>query len=282
MVKTTKRRFTKFIEGTNFFIWPGTETLADVTFLICPLRTLQIRIWNISKFNFLNILKNINKSCTIYCMWQSRNSHHHSIAWGIVLKVVGRDRRKLCIEARASMAVPSTTSMTVNPATFWSNGAAWTATAPPILWPTKIMESSGAALSITLATSLSIRELEKKRNLRLDVSFFSKMYYFSYSAKVPTSKSSSLVVWESPWPLKSIAITLQTTIVIIDFWKASKKLKYRLSMSAFTCRHKKAGLFFVIPWILPMLKLRTLRRGVKQAKDLPILWYRCEKCYHPV
>lgn len=61
------------------------------------------------------------------------NTNHHSIACGIESKPFGRDLRKLCIEAKASIAVPSTTSITVTPAKFVSNGAARTATAPPML-----------------------------------------------------------------------------------------------------------------------------------------------------
>ena len=51
----------------------------------------------------------------------------------MVLKLDGRDLKKLCIEANASIAVPSTTSITPNPYKFEINGAALTATAPPIL-----------------------------------------------------------------------------------------------------------------------------------------------------
>lgn len=51
----------------------------------------------------------------------------------MVLKLDGRDLKKLCIEANASIAVPSTTSMTPNPNKFGISGAALTAIAPPIL-----------------------------------------------------------------------------------------------------------------------------------------------------
>lgn len=82
------------------------------------------------------------------------NTNHHSIAWDIVLKLDGRDLKKLCIEANASIAVPSTTSITPNPYKFGINGAAFTATAPPILWPTRIIGAPSAIASIIAATSL--------------------------------------------------------------------------------------------------------------------------------
>lgn len=72
----------------------------------------------------------------------------------MVLKLDGRDLKKLCIEANASIAVPSTTSITPSPYRFGISGAALTATAPPILWPTRIIGASCAIASIIAATSL--------------------------------------------------------------------------------------------------------------------------------
>lgn len=72
-----------------------------------------------------------------------------------MLKLDGRDLKKLCIEANASIAVPSTTSITPNPYKFGINGAAFTATAPPMLWPTRTIGVSCATASIIAATSLS-------------------------------------------------------------------------------------------------------------------------------
>lgn len=71
-----------------------------------------------------------------------------------MLKLDGRDLKKLCIEVNASIAVPSTTSITPNPYKFGINGAAFTATAPPMLWPTRTIGVSLATASIIAATSL--------------------------------------------------------------------------------------------------------------------------------
>lgn len=87
---------------THLIIWPGIETLALSTFRTCPLRM------------------------------------HHSMAFGILWKYFGRERKKLCMLAKASMAVPSTTSMTVMPIRLGASAiwAKWTAIAPPIECPT--------------------------------------------------------------------------------------------------------------------------------------------------
>lgn len=51
----------------------------------------------------------------------------------MVLKPDGLDLKKLCMDANASIAVPSTTSITPKPHKFGISGAALTATAPPML-----------------------------------------------------------------------------------------------------------------------------------------------------
>ena len=79
------------------------------------------------------------------------------MAWEIELKLDGRDLRKLCIDANASIAVPSTTSITPNPHKFEINGAALTATAPPILWPTRITGLFSVVAFTIAATSLRNR-----------------------------------------------------------------------------------------------------------------------------
>lgn len=87
-------------------IWPGMETLADSTFLTCPLRTLKN--WqkyyglDFVPFNFLRLQEH-------------DQAYHHSIAFSKVANVLGLPRRKLCMLESASMAVPSTTSITTSP-----------------------------------------------------------------------------------------------------------------------------------------------------------------------
>lgn len=82
----------------------------------------------------------------------------HSMAFWMLLKWVGRERRKLCILANASMAVPSTTSMTTQPSSVGINRKCEMCTqiAPPIEWPTIIIGGglSGYNAARTLDTSL--------------------------------------------------------------------------------------------------------------------------------
>lgn len=118
---------------THLMICPGIDTLAESTLRICPLRT------------------------------------HHSIACWILLNVCGRDRRKLCMLANASMAVPSTTSMTTHPISDGTNSrdARCTQMAPPIEWPTIIIGGafSGYILLMIWPTSLQTQSSRENKTL---------------------------------------------------------------------------------------------------------------------
>lgn len=94
-----------------------------------------------------------------------KNTNHHSMAWEIEPKLDGRDLKKLCIDVNASIAVPSTTSITPNPHKFDINDAALTATAPPILWPTRITGSFSVVAFTIAATSL----VDRKTNQNVDI-----------------------------------------------------------------------------------------------------------------
>ncbi|CAL4062915.1 unnamed protein product, partial [Meganyctiphanes norvegica] len=74
-------------------ICPGIDTFAASILLVCPDRTLTNILFTTCVYDYL-----------------------HSIALCNVLNLDGLLRRKLCIELRASIAVPSTTSMTTRPA----------------------------------------------------------------------------------------------------------------------------------------------------------------------
>lgn len=67
------------------------------------------------------------------------------------------------------MAVPSTTSITPNPHKFVINDAALTATAPPILWPTRMTGLFFVVAFTIAATSLEIKK--KKNNMIFDFIF---------------------------------------------------------------------------------------------------------------
>jgi len=90
------------------------------------------------------------------------------MAFGILWKYFGRERRKLCMLANASMAVPSTTSMTVMPIKFGTKDmwAKWTAIAPPIEWPTtkSCGTSSGYSFKIRSPMSLGKKYFEINTN----------------------------------------------------------------------------------------------------------------------
>jgi len=92
----------------------------------------------------------------------------NTMAFGILWKYFGRERRKLCMLANASMAVPSTTSMTVMPIKFGTKDmwAKWTAIAPPIEWPTtkSCGTSSGYSFKIRSPMSLGKKYFEINTN----------------------------------------------------------------------------------------------------------------------
>lgn len=174
---------------THFMICPGIDTLAESTFRICPLRTL------------------------------------HSIACWMLLNVCGRDRRKLCMLANASMAVPSTTSMTTQPMSDGtnSNAAMCTHMAPPIEWPTIIIGGafSGYILLKIWPTSLwTTRKFNENDNSHTTIRW--RVYEMKwktqsiYLASVSADKSDSFSTCESPWPRKSIAKHWQCRIDVIS------------------------------------------------------------------
>lgn len=137
--------------STYLMICPGIEIFAESAFRIWPLRTL------------------------------------HSIACWILLKFCGRDRRKLCMLANASMAVPSTTSITTQPISdgMSSSDATWTAIAPPMEWPTSIIggASSGYNFATICPTSLQQNKLSTSKMV--------KNSQWTYLASVPADKSDS-------------------------------------------------------------------------------------------
>lgn len=103
---------------------------------------------------------------SVFRIWPLRT--HHSMACWMLLNFCGRERRKLCMLAKASIAVPSTTSITAIPITDGINSmdAMWTHIAPPIEWPIIIIGGavSGYNLAIMRPTSLETRDIFEKRN----------------------------------------------------------------------------------------------------------------------
>lgn len=149
------------------------------------------------------------------------------MACWMLLKCVGRDLRKLCILVNASMAVPSTTSMTTQPNNVGIKRICEICTqiAPPIEWPTIIICGglSGYIISSTLDTSLKFNETKTVKHLD---NLIIQGIGSAYVANVSADKSSSSAVCESPWPLKSIAIQLQwITAVISVCWVHKMEIK---------------------------------------------------------
>lgn len=83
-------------------------------------------------------------------------TYHHCIACWRLLKCEGRPLKILCMEDKASRAVPSTTSMTQSPAMLLICCAASTATAPPMLCPIRMI---GSSLSSVILFAISAASL---------------------------------------------------------------------------------------------------------------------------
>lgn len=203
-----------------FIIWPGIETFAEAAFRICPLRML------------------------------------HSIACWILLKFCGRDRRKLCMLASASIAVPSTTSITTQPINdgIKSMAAMCTQIAPPMECPTIIIGGavSGYNFEIIAPTSL-------KTNKPTNVSKIESVHRknnWNYLASVVADRSDSFVTYESPWPLKSMAKHWQSTIAVISVCE----MRIRLICGCFDIKLEQIS---CLPRNVPKLMLNNHRRAAK-------------------
>lgn len=149
-------------------------------------------------------------------MWYCKTTNLHSMAFEILLKCVGRDLKKLCMLVNASIAVPSTTSITTQPNRVGIKRMCEMCTqiAPPIEWPTIIIWGgfSGYNTSRTFETSL-------KKNRSRTCHWLKDKISIAYVANVSADKSSSSAVCESPWPRKSIAIhwTWITAVISVCF-----------------------------------------------------------------
>lgn len=161
-----------------FIICPGIEILAEAVLRICPLRM------------------------------------HHSIACWMVLKLCGLERKKLCMLASASIAVPSTTSITTHPIndSINSNEAICTQMAPPIEWPTSMIGGAESGYNLAMINPTSLKHKKEHIDSRLLID----KNALNYLASVLADKSDSFETCVSPWPLRSIAKHWQSIIAVIS------------------------------------------------------------------
>lgn len=148
----------------------------------------------------------------------------HEMASGIDLKDCGRLRKKDCILARASTAVPSTTSITINPTTELINSlyVAWTAIAPPMLCPIRIVGGGEPSYMVDMTSAISLFRISRNyvsfRFASNDSHTIHCRSWFTQShfASVLSDKSSSFTVFVLPWPLISMATIWHSTIEYIS------------------------------------------------------------------